>query len=475
MRRAAHTVTVRVLLATLAIAPAAWRARPARAAEVTRTVSALDDANRFDLSLTLSWLHDSKTAFVKRESREVPPRIDVIKDSRYTQRRDVLNLRADFGILWDVGLHVVAPLVLSDVRTLEFDQSASGCVFPGGTTTPTCVNDQNSTILQDGILPGYGTDSYGLDAEHNRPYPRPAGGQAPRPGLFRGPKRSGFESLGVGLTWAVFNQMRDDTKPTWTLGFDAMLDLFKDMRFDPANPTGNRAAGPGMHRFIWSTVISKRFAFLDPYFGAWYMLPVRTNGSIYQQYPGDNQGAVNPQQVGGVFLGTEVVAWENAPALQRVTVELRGHAEQHFFGRSASELWEPLSGSSLCRNNPDPANAPNCRDGLDEDLDGDGRRDAFPGVTETQAYGTFGGDLGMNVQVGRYIRFRGLFGLTLDMPHFLTYASAGVDRDKDGQVNSNLGTEANPTYRELIDLPGRRFKVEGTQIWSLFLEGSIMF
>jgi hypothetical protein len=61
------------------------------------------------------------------------------------------------------------------------------------------------------------------------------------------------------------------------------------------------------------------------------------------------------------------------------------------------------------------------------------------------------------------------------MPHFITGASAGVDKDKSGQVDSQSTTEANPLYREAIDLPGRRFKVEGTKIWTLFLEGSLMF
>ena len=54
------------------------------------------------------------------------------------------------------------------------------------------------------------------------------------------------------------------------------------MRFDPANPTGNTAVGLGYHQLIWSTWVSKRFRYFDPYFGASYMLPIRTNGSIYQ-------------------------------------------------------------------------------------------------------------------------------------------------------------------------------------------------
>ena len=83
--------------------------------------------------------------------------------------------------------------------------------------------------------------------------------------------------IGVGLTWAPFNQRRDDTKPTWTLSFDAKLDVFKDRRFDPSNPGGNTAVGQGYHQFIWSTFVSKRFRWFEPYFGGSYMLPVRTN------------------------------------------------------------------------------------------------------------------------------------------------------------------------------------------------------
>ena len=54
------------------------------------------------------------------------------------------------------------------------------------------------------------------------------------------------------------------------------------MRFDPTNPDANTAVGLGYHQLIWSTWVSKRFRYFDPYFGASYMLPIRTNGSIYQ-------------------------------------------------------------------------------------------------------------------------------------------------------------------------------------------------
>ena len=449
---------------------------PARGAEVTRVVSAMDGENRFDFNLTASWIHDVKSALVKRELQSglSPRSTELIKDSTFSQTRDILDLRADFGILWDVGLHVDLPLVLQDTSSLDFDRGASNCIYPeDGTGRPTCVDSSNSTVLRDGILPGYQADSWGLDAQHNRPYSR-APGEVPGPAnLFQGPARKGFESLGVGLTWAPFNQRRDDTKPTWTLSFDAKLDVFKDRRFDPSNPGGNTAVGQGYHQFIWSTFVSKRFRWFEPYFGGSYMLPVRTNGSPFERYNAA-QPSVNPQQLATVVAGVEQIAWENPRGDQRVTIEARAFATEHFYGRGRSEIWEPLAGSSQCNVNNEAA----CRPGIDLNYTNDGGTlvDApHPGITDIEAYGTFGGDVGLNVQVGRFIRFRGLFGFQSDMPHFLTAASAGVDKNSDQRVDPADPAEANPIYRPAIDQPGRRFRVEGTRLWTLFLQGSMMF
>jgi hypothetical protein len=153
---------------------------------------------------------------------------------------------------------------------------------------------------------------------------------------------------------------------------------------------------------------------------------------------------------------------------------VRGRASQYFYGRSASELWEPLAGNSTCST----MNPGACRAGIDGNIPDQGETAVFspyPGVTETQQYATFGGDGGLNIQVGRFVRFRGLFGLSYDMPHFITYAGTGKDRNNNRRVESGDPAEANVYYRDAIDAPGRRFYVEGTQIWSLFFEGSLMF
>ncbi len=410
-----------------------------QAAEVTRVVSALDEDDTFDLNLTATWLHDVKSALVNRE-QDGPTGIALVKDLKYAQTRDVLNLRLDFGVLWDVGLRIEAPLVLSDSNHLDFD---------------TGVDAMNSTTVGDLIVAG------------------PASGSR----VFSSPTRKGFENLGLGVTWAVFNQRRDDTKPTWTLSFDAKLDVFQDMRYDPQSPGANTAVGLGYHQLIPSTWVSKRFRHFDPYFGASYMLPIRTNGSIFQNQ-GGGQTVVNPQQVATVTIGVEEIAWENVQKKQRFTIEARAHMQEHFAGRNYSEMWEPLSGSPSCKAGS--TDLTNCRAALDQITQSQPMQPVmvkgapYPGVSDVEAYGSFGGDVGFNLQVGPYIRFRSLFGLTVDEPHFITNASSGV-AGPTGRVDSNDPTQANPVYRESLDLPGRRYRIEQSETWHLVVEGSLMF
>ena len=436
-----------------------------RAAEVTRVVSGFEEGRRFDVAVTLTWSHDWKRASIKRES-ESAAGLELVPDVVYHQSRDVLNARLEMGVLRDVGIHMDLPYVLRDDRSLAFDQGAgSACTFGGATANPTCVNEQNSSLLRDGILPGAGQATYGVDAFHGGAFSRPS------TTVFRGPRRSGLESLGFGVSWAPMNQLRDDTKPTWTLGIDAKLDVGTDMRYDAGDPGGNSGVGLGYHEIVATTFVSKRIGTMDPYFGAYYVLPITDGGSPFDTTGIGSQPHAAPQHRVGVQIGFEAAGWERPETSQRVTLEVRAHADHRFEGSSHSELWEPLSGAVGCGT----AGKPACRPGLDEDLNGDGVPDAYPGVTETQAFSSLGGDVGLDVQVGKYARLRSLFGVTADLSHFITHGSAGSDLDGDGRVDSANPAEANPVYRELIDIPGRRFKVEGSTIWTLVVEGSLMF
>jgi len=131
-----------------------------------------------------------------------------VSDLVYRRSRDVMQLRGEAGLFKDLSLFTVLSFVLADQRSLDFDQGNNCASQPNG-----CVDATNSTTLRDGILPGYGT-------------------QLPSTTVFRGPTRRGFEYWGLGANWAVFNQARDDTKPTWILHFETRLSLAEDMRFE---------------------------------------------------------------------------------------------------------------------------------------------------------------------------------------------------------------------------------------------------
>ena len=328
------------------------------AAEVSRVLTGFDEAKRFDFNVAVSWTHDQRQSIVDRELQATTSRL--VNDLIYQQTRDVLHTRIEMGIMRDVGLHIDLPYVLRDDRSLDFDRRSNPCVFPGDAGgAPTCGNQDNSTLLRDGILPGAGQSTYGVDAR--------AGGSgftAPSSTVFQGPRRSGLEYLGVGLSWAVMNQGRDDTKPTWLLTLDGKFDVGSTMRYDAAHPAANTGVGLGYHQLVASTVTSKRMGALDPYFGVYYMLPLPGGNSPFDSLPMGSQPYARPQTRAGAQFGFEFVPWEHREINQRVTFEARARADHRWRGSGRSELWEALSGSSACS----ASSATACRAGIDLDL-----------------------------------------------------------------------------------------------------------
>lgn len=409
-------------------------------AEVTRVASGrAAPGEGFDFHLSAAFGHERRTAAVRREAQgpATGGRIAVADDLVYRQSRDVLHLRMDVGVLEDLGLFVTAPLVLADRRSLDF--ARAGCGGGGGG----CVDERSATILRDGILPGFGGASFGWDAVEGRRFT--SGSET----VFRGPVRRGLESLGLGASYAVMNQARDPTRPTWLVRFESRFAVGPDRRYDPARPDANRAVGLGYHQLVLSTVFSRRFDALDPYLGLWYMLPRATGGGPFGRYALGSGSFGQPQQRAGTEVGLEATAWEAPAGRRRLALELRGRMELRMFGLAQGELWEPLSGPSTC-----PTDRATCRAGIDRDLTGDGVPDPNPGVTRSPSYGLFGGDAGLSAQLGRFARLRGLFGVTFEQSRMLTDARSGFG---------------------VYDDPGRRFRVEAARSWHLLLDGALLF
>jgi len=408
----------RVGLAVVALAGSAT------AAEVTRVLTARS-LKDFDVGVSVDWQHESSKASVRREYNQGTG-TTVVSDLVHRQTRDSMQLRAEAALVQDLSFALTGSFVVADHRSLEFDRSGDCASTP-------CLE----TLLRDGILPGTQGTSWGLDAEHGVPFAPPSGQ------VFRGPDRSGFEYLGLGLDWAAMNQARDRTKPTWVVGLETRLSVGVDQRFDPGKPTANRGVGLGYHQLLLTTMFSRRLGDFEPSMGGFVMQPWLTSNSVYKNQGTGSTG--EPQRRIGGQLGLEATLWENPALHSRVAIEGNGKFEFRFEGLAQSELWEVLSGDSRC------ATASFCRSGIDVNSRGVAPNS---GVVRSPAYGLVGGDIGVSGHIGAHARLRALGGMLFEEGHFLTDAS---------------------TQNAIYDVPGRRFRIESQYTWRILVDAGATF
>jgi hypothetical protein len=412
-------------------------AMAADAAEVTRVLTARS-LKDFDIDVSLDWQHDSSRASIKRELVQATGTA-VVNDVVHHQVRDSMQLRGEVGLVRDLSFVLAGSFVLGDQRGLDFDRSGDCATVP-------CLE----TLLRDGILPGTQGTSWGLDAEHGGAAFTPPSGQ-----VFRGPDRSGFEYLGLGLRWAAMNQARDNTKPTWTVGLETRLSVADDQRFDPGKPTANRSVGLGYHQIIVTTMFSRRFGDVEPYMGGFFMQPELTASSVYKNV--GTGSFASPQRRTGGELGIEGTVWEDPALHARFALEASGRFEYRFEGLAQSELWEALSGDSRCATDTS-----HCRPGIDVDSKGNLAPNA--GIVRSPAYGLIGGDAGLSAHIGRHARLRSLFGMLFEEAHFLTDAASG-----------NSVSDIPGRRFRVYDIPGNRFRVEGQYSWHVLVDAAATF
>jgi hypothetical protein len=246
----------RNLNAILAVAVAVGGLRAARAAEVTRVVSgSRGPGDLVDLHLSLGWTHESRSASIKREIEGQATAAD-----RPAQRSD---LQADprrpppaRGPGRVAGFQPVPGVPWSWPTT---DRWTSIARAAGSRPPPACVDENNATILRDGILAGRGRGQ--LRPGQPPPAALPA---ALLDGVSRA-HRKGLEYLALGASWGAAST-RIATSPTppgsWRL--EARLAVGGAMRFDPQHAGANTAAGPGAHQFVLSSIFSRRLWTLEP-------------------------------------------------------------------------------------------------------------------------------------------------------------------------------------------------------------------
>jgi hypothetical protein len=442
----------------VAVAAAAFPA-PVRAADVTDVASAFDEDNPFDFRFRVRYDHMEKRAQIKRELEGLSPTqqtIAVLRDLAYAQTRDTLSLRAEVGLFQDLMLHAELPIILGEVETYNFDQSAgSACRFVPD-PMPNCVNELNSTTIRDGIIdpPLMGAPLF----------------KGIRRGASGGSGLDAFDTFNFGLTWAPVAQHRDDTKPTWILAVEPQISIGNIKAFDRMHVDANHAVSEGVHRLNFRTAISHRWRFVEPYMAFWYMYPVPRGDSLYKDY-GPSQSLKNPQQQGGTIFGAELVPFDRPNDGHKFFIDVRGRLDGHFSGKGYSEAWELLASSpALGCDLAQAAYNPACNASLTTNSY---QGQPYTGLTTIENYASLGADIGFGVQVGKHARFRTEFEYTHDQSHFITGEDIGVPTNASGRVSAP--NEFNPAYRATIDQIGRRYRVDNVDMYNFSVWGQIQF
>jgi hypothetical protein len=445
-------------------------------AEVTSVVDAFDKDDPFDLNITLGFEQTWRHADIRRETTLNQPGLSsgrftaaTENVASYNQQISTLNVGLDVGIYRDLALIVRLPIILQNAQSLgDLDGSS-----------------KNPERLFD-------TDGQPIFT-------------IPKGGSFQSPTRSGVDWFSVGLDWAIFNQQRDLTKPTWIIGAEGRFGVGTPLHAcnattgtnvcpDPVHPTisaDNRSPGisRAMDGFSARTVFSRRFGYVEPYSGLSILMEFPQSGSDFGATSGFQGDLVNhPPLVGDFSLGMEVIPWERREQFQRFLVDFRAIGTYHSEGRDYTELFDALGSTTspiLRTANPGGYHFANGTNGPSV-ADGSQSKVYFTGITDQLAYASLGGHVSATWQAGEYIKFVAGLAMTYNQSHVITAdqacnpnitneaGAAGPCQNTAGGSTKITGIP-NPNYRPTLDIPGNRFVADDETVLNLWINGVVMF
>jgi hypothetical protein len=437
--------------------------------EITTVADAFDKDDPFDLNLVLGFTQTWKQAKIRRETQLFQPGlatgnfIPATQDiATYSSTQSTLLVGADVGIYRDLALILRLPVILGWAQSLgNLNGPLASSVLLDPTPTPTMPN---------------GTQLFSVP--------------------FTSPTRSGIDYIAGGLDWAIYNQQRDDTKPTWVIGIEGRVAVGTPLHAcnatqnysgvqcpDPVNGA-NRDPGisRGMDTVIGKSIWSRRFGYVEPYSGFWIQAEFPQSGSDFGKWNPQNNLERTPPLLGSFALGLEVIPYERRDEFQRLSADFRFMGTYHSPGRDYSELFDALGSSqaeSLRIPNPGAYHSVNGVSVADPNAE----KVYFSGITEAQAYGSFKVSAAATWQAGEYIKFTVGSAVGYAQPHLVTAADScnpnfGSSQDEAGPCrnpNGNVQGVPNPDHRDIIDLPGRRFSVDDTTTIDLWVMGIVMF
>ncbi len=403
---------------TVAILLAVGLASPAAAAELTKVASSFEKDDPFGLLLDFTFERIQDYGKIVREWYQNDTNQDV-SELLFEHYETRLGLDVHIGLYKDLELHVGVPIIFQADRTWRF---ANGTNADNTTIYRNCVDATGRSCA----TPGRGDSQlFSVGNPTSNSY------------------RSGLGDFTFGLAWSPFNNKKDDTKPTWTLRFDYTAPTATTLNPAISTSTGARGnIGDRVHRYTFSTALSKRIGIADPYFQIHYTLPwqgpnwysncdsrdetrmARAQNCGLGVWTREETG-VKPAHVGGFIFGTEVILFERPDRFQKVALDFRFSGTYVSEGRYYNELSD-LMGKLL--------------------YSGD--------------YGQIGAQFGIVGQAAEFIQLRASGSFAYHTERFLTMEAVGKDVDRSGAIDITASPiEINPNYDYRVDRPGRRFRM----------------
>lgn len=435
----------------------------------TDVIDAFDGDDRFDLDVTLDYARLRDHGVLTREhtgedGTRVRERI-----GEASHERSQLTLGVDVGLFRDLMAFVRLPLVFRDARALR------------------------------------GTGEAALAAESTPLFSLPV----------VAPTRAGLDYVAAGAAFAVLNQARRPWQPTWVVrvegrralgtplsachveqgatrcGTQSEHDLDGDGVQDGTR-TDSAAAGSSraMSGLSIETRFARTFRYVEPFAGL--SLSIAWPARALAGFDAGPRGAARarPGAESAATLGVGLIPWQNRGTYQRVALDLRLLGTHVARGTDYSVLFDALGSSShpeLARARyegvrgsvPQGAIAA-CESASDRDC-GVGTRTAFYGTTEIAPHFRYGGQLGIEVQAARYVRFAAGTTLQWVSAHALTGRDpcAGAPGDGETQQGDDGRTCAqgrvDARHRGVIDAPGKRFVLRDELLLGIYAHAAAQF
>jgi hypothetical protein len=404
----------------------------------TDVADALDDGDRFDFNVHLDYSRLRERASIYREQRAADGGVRQQKVGVSEADRNLLTLGVDVGLWRDVMAFARLPLVLSDTRALHGGGGMSA--LAGGDGSPLFA------------LP------------------------------LTSPSRAGLDYMAVGAAWSVLNQTRAAWQPTWVLRVEGRRAIGKPLRacavrmeMDVCGSQssqdrdgdgaldGTRGGEPGVSAGLSGVLVETRFSrrarHLEPYAGL--ALLAQWPSTARARFQPHGQGDAHPGPESTATLGAAFIPWEDRGSYQRAMLDLRLDATYVARGTTYTPLFDALGSSS------DPSLAA-AREGVH-----------FYGLTEAEQHLRYGGQVGVELQAARYVRFAAGTTVHWVSAHALsdrspcTGSASGTSVSEDGR--SCVGSRVDTRERSELDAPGRRFFIRDQFLLGVYAQATAMF